>query len=111
MKMFRWLAAGAVVILLAALVLWRTSSPQRTALLPISENKTVGLQSAVVSAPANAVAARPQTTGVAKSRDALSVFEDWARKYATASATERAVMMADGEIFARERRREMAQLI
>jgi uncharacterized delta-60 repeat protein len=111
MKMFRWLAAGAVMFLLAALVLWRTSPSQRTVPGAGRDASSRPPVANAVTAPPALNAPQPGIAPSARPEDPLSVFENWARQYAAASTEDRARMLAKGEELARARHAEMARLI
>src|SRR5688572_16320495 len=115
MKTFRWLAAGAVVILLAALVLWRTS-PQQAASRPLSQQETaatpVSPATPAVAVPAYAQRPTvPPTVTARTASDAIAVFENWARQFSAVPANERPALLSKGEELARARHAEMAKLI
>ena len=112
MKMFRWLVAGVLVILLAALVISKrdqvepvpTPRPAQAsiaALPPVKAAPDVKPPVAAALAQAHPTSPRaPQTP-----------FESWALEFVSAAPALRADLLAKGEEMARARRVEMAALI
>jgi uncharacterized delta-60 repeat protein len=112
MKMFRWLAAGVLVILLAALVLLRTGrvQPDQLPLSPAAASRSGG--AAVPSVvPASTTSAISQTTARVDDSSPSSAFENWAREFVGANDARRAVLLPQAAALASARRAEMAELI
>src|SRR5436190_14895226 len=113
MKMSRRLAAGSVVIILAALVLWQTRTQQGPSSLPPSPQTAAASRSqnnSVVVAPAPSQAAATSVPAPA-APDSISAFENWAHQYAAASPSERSALLLKDQEFARARHDKMVSLI
>ncbi|HEY0548125.1 MAG TPA: PKD domain-containing protein, partial [Verrucomicrobiae bacterium] len=116
MKMFRWLAAGVLVILLAVLVFWKTSHVRTAQSLPRSATPDLSGQSiapSAVSSSARTAAANAAATGqgIVSVPSLGSPFENWVRQYVSGDAAQRAALLAKGDELAKARRQEMAELI
>ena len=115
MKIFRWLAAGVLVILLVALVLSRTSrvrnaqSPRRPAASVPAQEKAAA--AAPVPSPTLATRSAVSKENNIESKPAVGPFEDWARQFAGADESQRTALLARGEALAKARHAEMVQLI
>lgn len=104
------------MILLAALVFWKTShvrpapSLSRPATSDLSRQPSA--PAAASSTPPAAAAKAPATSqGIASVPSSGSPFENWVRQYANGDAAQRADLLAQGEELAKARRQEMAELI
>jgi hypothetical protein len=116
MKMFRWLMAGGLVILLAALVLSRTGrvqpvqSPQPSPAESLAGRESaasaVGSTATVGSTPASKT---PAVIDVPHS--SINAFENWARAFVQGDGAQRAALLEKVGEMATARRAEMAALI
>ena len=113
MKMFRWIAAGAVVTLLTLLLLLRMNSGPRA-----ESSVRAELPTPVATAPATAptlarsLPVDPVAPGAAAGESpAARPFETWVSEYLAADAAQRVALLPAGEAMAKARRAEMAQLI
>src|ERR1051325_10793088 len=112
MKIFRWFAAGVFVLLLAMLVCWRISwsgtsrTPRLTALPEGAPATETAMPAPAAPAPMQPAVAAPSP---AKARPAVSDFESWVRTYVQADPAQRSQLLAKGEVFAAQRRAEMAE--
>ncbi len=104
------------MILLAALVFWKTSlvrpaqSLSRPASSDLSQKETTSVAPSSNPGPAsaNSVTATEATSAV---QPTGSPFESWARAYASGDAKQRSALLARGDELAKARRDEMAELI
>src|ERR1043166_5194750 len=119
MKIFRLLAAGVLVLLLAALVLARTRLSDRPPSPPPREHGAGSAERGTIETAKSEPIERgtPNTERGTVPDSGLrpphsnTAFEDWARAYAKADAGQRAALLADSETRVKERRAEMAELI
>ncbi|MBC8003301.1 MAG: PKD domain-containing protein, partial [Opitutaceae bacterium] len=113
MKMFRWPAAGVMVILLAVLFFWKTSRvrPAQSLSRPATSDQSQELPVAGAKSSAAADSATSAPGGAASIRSDAPAFENWVRQYSNAGPAERAVLLAKGAELAKARRAEMAELI
>jgi uncharacterized delta-60 repeat protein len=118
MKMFRWLAAGAIIILLAAFVLQRyrhvpsTLAEADSASPDSSVSADMAASQASVKAPEQALASQTESKAIPGTvwtpQDA---FEFWAVAFAQANEADRRALLANVEEMATARRAEMVSLI
>jgi uncharacterized delta-60 repeat protein len=115
MKMFRWLAAGVLVILLAALVLSRTGrvqpvqSPQPSSAVSPAGREVAA--SAVSTATVGSVVTSITPIPVTAPHSSINVFENWARAFVQGDGAQRAALLEKVGELAAARRAEMAALI
>ena len=115
-----WLlySVGCLALLVVAVTLWRgplSSQPvaNEAVLAPAGPAASVASSVPVMTSPvASAVPAvlAPESSSSPRSVAAVA-FNAWAEKFASASPAARPALLAEGENLARERYRQMAQLI
>ena len=120
MKKSLWLlySVGCLALLVVAVTLWRgplSSQPvaNEAVLAPAGPAASVASSVPVMTSPvASAVPAvlAPESSSSPRSVAAVA-FNAWAEKFASASPAARPALLAEGENLARERYRQMAQLI
>ena len=114
MKTIRWLAAGAVLTLLALLLFLRMNSGPRAESSSRVESPAVlaAVPATPAPAPVSSVpASRVSPVPAAVSSPTSPLFESWVREYISADAAHRAILLPAGEAMVQARRAEMAELI
>jgi uncharacterized delta-60 repeat protein len=118
MKMFRWLAAGVILILLSALALqWHRHVPARPSGVDFASVSSPVAAGAVVAKASGSsqdqlLASQPGTKTIPETIWApQGAFENWAVAFARANEADRPKLLAIGEEMAAARRAEMVSLI